>query len=464
VLAFSTSSSRAAGSKQIGLDVDYRELRTAIPPDFLGLGMEISSVAVSGLLSARNQAYVQFVRTLAGNGVIRIGGNTSDLALWEPEGNSIALPRGTVTNQASISDLGGFLQATGWKLIWGLNMGTGTPESAADQAVAVAAAAGGRLLCFEFGNEPDLFVLNGFRPNGYSYGGYYADFQRFAASLANRLPGAPLGGPSVLASTDWVNTFAHDEGTSVKLLTEHYYINDAGTPFATLSSLLSTDPRFVNMIGQLQSDSQVSGVPYRLVEFNSFTGGGKPGVSDVFASALWGLDIMFVLASAGGAGINWETGLNHLGFVSSYSPIYEDIYGNFSARPLYYALLAFGIAAGGQLVKVQYDSGDMDLTAYAFRASSGQPWLALINKDLSTGAEVQVKSSGSISWGEMWWLAAPAFDSAAGVTFGGAEVSAAGIWTPGVPQALRAARGKLTIAVPPASALLVRLLMAADFE
>jgi hypothetical protein len=131
---------------------------------------------------------------------------------------------------------------------------------------------------------------------------------------------------------------------------------------------------------------------------------------------------------------------------------------------LYYALLAFSIATGGQLVNVQYAAGDLNLAAYAFRASSGQPWLALINKDLSTEADVQVKSSGAVSSGEMWWLAAPAFDSAAGVTFGGAEVSASGTWTPGARQTLRAARGKLTFTVPPASAVLVRLAMAADFE
>ncbi|MGH9584228.1 MAG: hypothetical protein ACRD4O_14990 [Bryobacteraceae bacterium] len=44
-----------------------------IPQDFLGLGYETSSVAVSDLLSAYNRTYVQLVRTLSPAGVIRVG-------------------------------------------------------------------------------------------------------------------------------------------------------------------------------------------------------------------------------------------------------------------------------------------------------------------------------------------------------------------------------------------------------
>ena len=48
-----------------------------IAPDFMGLGYEISSVSRTGLLSRANRVYVQLVRTLGAQGVIRIGGNTA---------------------------------------------------------------------------------------------------------------------------------------------------------------------------------------------------------------------------------------------------------------------------------------------------------------------------------------------------------------------------------------------------
>ena len=315
VLAGSHTQGTAAGSKKVQLRVSSKESKSLIATDFPGLGFEVSAVAVKGFFSADNQKYIQLVRTISPAGVIRIGGNTSDFSSWSPNENAVSLPKATVINKAAIDDLGGFLRATGWKLIWVLNVGTGTPESAADQAVAVARSVGEQLLCFELGNEPDLFVPAGHRRPGYGYPQYHEDFQHFADVLRRRLPGAPLAGPDVLASTDWVGSFAREEGKSLKLLTEHYYINDASTPYATMNYLLKTDDRFLKMVEQLRAISNSAGIPYRLVEVNSFSGGGKPDVSDTFASALWGLDLMFTLASAGGSGINWETGLNHLGVV-----------------------------------------------------------------------------------------------------------------------------------------------------
>ncbi len=159
-------------------------------------------------------------------------------------------------------------------------------------------------MCFELGNEPDLFVQAGHRQPGYGYDQYLAEFKRFADAVRRRVPGAPLAGPAVIDATDWVRSFAHDVPDS-RLLTEHYYLSVSAEPAATIGNLLRLDDRFTSVITQLRSIGGSSGIPYRMGELNSFAGGGKPGVSDTFASALWGLDLMFTLAAAGGAGINW---------------------------------------------------------------------------------------------------------------------------------------------------------------
>jgi len=133
---------------------------STIPSDFMGLGYEISSVARPGLLSARNTVYVQLCRTLGSNGIIRIGGNTSDYASYSASGQTVSsseTERGSVVNDTVLRDLGSFLEVTGWKLIWGLNLGRGTVESAVEEAKAVIAATGPSLFAFEIGNEPDLF-------------------------------------------------------------------------------------------------------------------------------------------------------------------------------------------------------------------------------------------------------------------------------------------------------------------
>ena len=144
------------GAGLVRVQIHPRRRLGRIPADFLGLGYEISSVSEPGLLAASNESYVQFVRTLGPAGVIRIGGNTSDYASWSADGPAVSSPQGTVVDRRAVDDLGSFLHATGWRLIWGLNLGRGTIEEAVDEAVSVAASVGDRLLAFEIGNEPDL--------------------------------------------------------------------------------------------------------------------------------------------------------------------------------------------------------------------------------------------------------------------------------------------------------------------
>jgi hypothetical protein len=377
------STSNAAEGANVNVFISPQRVLGSVPPDFVGLGYEASSVARPDLLSASNRAYVYLVRNLSSQGIIRIGGDTSDFSLWSPGGPANSQPRNSVIDVASIDRLGEFLHATGWKLIWGLNLGSGDAESAADQAVAVARAAGDRLFCFQVGNEPDLFRRNGHRPQNYSYRDYHAEFLRFAKTLQKRVPDAPLAGPDVADAPDWVGSFAREEANRIKLLTAHYYRASAKDPAADITTLLNADARFLSMTKQLLDVGRSANVPYRLVEVNSFSGGGKPGVSDTFASALWGLDLMFTLGIAGGSGINWQTGLNQLGFVSSYSPIFEDEAGNLTARPLYYGIRAFCRAAKGDLIEAQNDGARMSFKSYATFERENHVRVTLINKDLS---------------------------------------------------------------------------------
>jgi hypothetical protein len=68
-----------------------------------------------------------------------------------------------------------------------------------------------------------------------------------------------------------------------------------------------------NNLTKFQASAERAGIPWRMSETATLYGGGKPGVSDSFASALWVLDYLFVLARFGAAGANLQTGINHLG-------------------------------------------------------------------------------------------------------------------------------------------------------
>lgn len=448
---------RASQTAAVRVRIDDSAGGWRIPPDFLGFGYEVSEVAVPGFFSASNSNYIQFVRTLAPNGVVRIGGNTADFSSWQPDGNAIAKPKGTVVNGRSIEELGGFLRATGWKLIWVLNSGTGSPESAADQAAAVAHAAGAQLLAFEIGNEPDMFVFNGHRPQGYGYPQYFAEFRRFAEAVRGKVPNAPLAGPAVLADTGWTASMAADLSSQLTLLTQHYYINDQSTPYATLHNLLTPDPRLNQLTGQLQEISRTSGLPWRIAEVNSFSGGGKPGVSDVFAAALWALDLMFSLTAARCAGVNFETGVNHLGFVSSYSPIGQNG-STFFAGPVYYAMLAFRSALGGTLGSVHLDGAATGLAAWAFRDRTGVQQIVLINKNDDITVEVAVECSSRTSRAELSWLTAPALESKTGIAFAGGAASPSGTWSSGTRERKTVTAGSMALTLLPARAVVCRLI------
>jgi hypothetical protein len=426
-IPFAPDMARAADKVSIRID-PRRRLRT-IPADYMGLGFEASSVATLGLLSADNHTYVQLVRNLGRQGVIRVGGNVSDFSVYDAKGTAKNLPKDTVLNAENLRQLRGFLDATGWRLIWGLNLGTGKLDNAVEEARAVVDAVGDRLIALEVGNEPDLFSRAGHRKDPYGYTEWLADYRRTKSAVRAVLPRVPFAGPDIAGAVDWMPAFARDEGGDIALLTAHHYITGQANPAATLEFMLQEEKKFQPALAKFQAASQSSHVPWRMCETASFSGGGKAGVSDTFASALWALDYLFVLASYGCSGVNMETGVNHLGVISKYTPISDDLAGHHGAAPEYYGLLAFAQAAKGEQIAVSCDAGGINLTAYATREASGPTTLTVINKDFSRDATVEI--AGASGNAQVMRLTGPSLAAMNGVSLGSAAVGGDGRWTGG---------------------------------
>jgi Glycosyl hydrolase family 79 C-terminal beta domain len=459
VLAAGTMAARStfAASPLYSVTVRADQPLGMIAPDFMGLGYEISSVARPGLMSPANKVYVQLVRTLGPRGVIRIGGNTADYANYAKDAAPVSSARGTVVNNAVLEDLGGFLQATGWKLIWALDLGKGTEADAVAEARIISSIAGERLLAFEIGNEPDLFARAKHRKPEYGYDDWLAEYRRYKAALRKEYPRIPFAGPDAAVTTDWVTRFAADEGKDSVLLTHHYY-REGQNPSSSIEKLLGVDPKLQPQLSALRAASQACGVPYRICEVNSFSGGGRPGVSDTMAGALWVLDYMFTLAANGCAGVNMETGVNHLDFISSYSPIGDDEHGHHSATPEYYGMLAFSLSGKGQLLAVESNANSPEIKAYATQPDKGSITLTLINKGgaapimaLNFGEHTKAKEASVTR------LSGPAIDAKTGITLGGVEVTPDGTWKAVNTEMLRVKSGQLTISLPAYSAAVVHL-------
>src|SRR6516165_5014004 len=172
------------------LDVDYEDVGHRIPPDFIGLSYESAVVAANDFFTADNRTLLRLLRTLGAEGVLRIGGNTSERTRWRTQA-TLAPREDFVITPLAIDRLAGFLRALGWRLIYGLNLATGTPEEAAAEAAYVAHAVGPQLLAFQIGNEPDGFGRwSDLRPKTYGLAAFLDEWRRFQAAIERVVPDA----------------------------------------------------------------------------------------------------------------------------------------------------------------------------------------------------------------------------------------------------------------------------------
>jgi hypothetical protein len=420
----------------------------------MGFGYETSAVAQSNYFTAKNATLVRLYRNLSAHGLIRIGGIISDHTKYVPDGLPVARAQTEVTviNRANLADLGGFAQAAGWRVMWGLNLGTGSKEEAVQEAVAVDAELGTSLQSFEIGNEVE--ALQRFTHNYETYHAAYLDYKMGIRAV---LPNAAFSGPDSIGNLGWITNFAATESHDIKLLTQHYYRGDAKDSKSTLEKLLEHDAGWDKRLEKLSEICREQGIAFRINEINSFSSGGKPGVSDTFGSALWCLDYMFTLATYGCEGINLETDINQLGFISHYSPIVHDQAGQCSVRPEYYAMLAFALAGHGELLRPILDKADINVSAYATKTDDDMFWITIVNKDFSRDAVMEVTMPGQYSGVAAFRLSAPSMESTERTTLAGTEVSSDGSWSPKPPEAVVVNGGVASLRLPHASAILLKL-------
>lgn len=444
---------------RVKIHINSAEVVRPVSPNFMGLGYEKSAVAQVDFFSPQNKIMIQLYRNLSPHGLIRIGGNVSDHTQYKPDSPAKAHTERetTIINRKNLEDLAAFARATGWKVMWGLNLGTGTREEAVSEAKDVEKIFGDRLQSFQIGNEVDLH--GNYKTSYNDFQSYYADYMAYKAAIRKALPKAQFSGPDVAGNINWLRSFAQKQAPDIKLLTIHYYRTGATRPDATIPNLLMQDDKWNDELYQLEQVADKSHVPFRINEVNSFYGGGKPGVSNTFASALWSLDYMFDLASYGCEGINLETDINQLGWISHYSPIVHDAKGHCSVRPEYYGMLAFSLAGKGNLVKLHLKKDLINLTAYATETTDkdGSLWVAIINKDLLHDADVEISLSEKYKAATLFLLKAPSVESTNQATLSNAEVAADGKWTPGSGEKIIEKEGVYRVLLHHANAALLHL-------
>ncbi len=422
---------------------------------FIGLSYEKGEMS-KPVLSGTDAALVKLLNLL-GPGVLRIGGNSVNTTTWNANGP------GSTTNviaPADVDRVASLLAATGWKVIYGLNHVTNTNANIASEAQYAAQKFGTALLGFEIGNEPDLYhdLNSGIYNSTYTFASFAAQWQSYESAILAVVPNAVFTGPaSSYNVAGYTVPFAQQEGTQIKLLTQHYYRANGQSPTSTLALLLAGDPNLPTELQTLNSAARAAALPYgyRLAEANSFYNGGAPAISDAYGTALWILDFLFINAQNGSSGVNM-----HGGGTGPYTPITDNGTIATGPRPEYYGLYLFSLAADGQLLSTQTDQSGaaaINFTSYAVGKTDGSTEVLLNNKDATNSvyATINLNATGAVT-ATLTTLTGTDLSATTGYTLNGALIGNDGSWTGGTATTVYVTpQGTLTIIVPPMSAILV---------
>lgn len=423
-----------------------------MPMDFVGLSYEVQQLTDPTFFSASNTGLIRQFRAISQHGVLRLGGNTSEFEWWkatatspEPKHPETRVVQGEpkplyypVTPEA-VRNLAEFLHATGWSCLYGIGMGTNTPERAAEEAAFVAKTLGERLQYFQIGNEVDLFSNHLRDPQTWSAKTYLEEWLTLARAVAARVPGAKFGMPDVASKVDWLTEIADmwpsvQNPPDVTTLTHHYYFGGPATnPEVNIPNLLkpATMEKVQNTANVATAAAKKMGARVRMTEGNTCYRGGKPGVSDVFAAALWAADYSLLLASNNYSGVNLHGGTgksvaNSVGgflpgdvllkdqgasteqIASHPHPFYTPIatFGSeYVMEPVAYGLKFAGSLSGGRFlqddVTSKLQAAGVDATGYAAVLPNGRTAVVLLNKDAAQDLEVSIdfgkQKTGSVT-------------------------------------------------------------------
>jgi hypothetical protein len=313
-----------------------------MPPVGLSIEYPTMAQALGGEACPPRALSAELLRL--GSPPVELGGVTQDLTV--PSGALSGPP--TSWEAATLytlpagfwSQLHCLLSVTGDPLTVGLNARSGNVTWATTMAAGAQSAATNGL-SFSLGNEPDLYNLPNYASLAKTQPGEEAAaanlYLQLGAYLAPAAAGAPLIGPELARPATWRNQLVrvvdqlHEQTVGVHL----YALSGCSSPRAvTVPGLLSARAAAApTKLKWVVAAAQAAGLPAIISEANSASCGGRAGVSDTPAAAVWA--VRFVLSAL-------ETGFREVRFHLAGDP-YDPfvVRGSVvSPRPLEYALYA----------------------------------------------------------------------------------------------------------------------------
>jgi hypothetical protein len=408
----------AATAPAAAVAVRPRPSGRTIAASALGLSIEWDSVeAYTGPPGHRRTALARLLaragRAAGSPLALRIGGDSGDQAWWNPTGRrrpATVLQDVTPRTLDAVAWLARALHAP---VTLGLNLALGDPAN----ALALARAAqqrlpAGSLEALEIGNEPDLYTrAHTFRVPGhvhrrvrkharYDTARWARESARYVSVLRRGLGTGPRLSVAGFAGQGWVPALDRALGGTLRdagAVAGHLYaLPSCSAPTPSRRWLLSAAASRGRVAGlaPLAAVARKHGLPLRVTELNSAACGGRAGLSDSFASALWLTDTLFALQRLGARQAAVHTWLH-----ARYAP-FVPRGGRVAARPELYGMLAFARAAprGSRLARasVTHPHG---LRSWATVDGAGTTRVALI---APAAVAATVRTGRAAACGDLW--------------------------------------------------------------
>ncbi|KAI4594748.1 hypothetical protein KJ359_007551 [Pestalotiopsis sp. 9143b] len=457
----------------------------AIDPSFAGFGIEPSNLFSFTGTDQPNSLTFNLIDNLVNyTGYpphMRIGGNTEDYMIyredqteWAWVNNEDSVGQGTYASDSMLIGPKYFEAANrfpeGTPVTWGLNLAY-EEDDWADQISTMLQqvindCTNLNLVSVEIGNEPDLYLENGFR-SGQWTGQVYTEqwLQRMSAVYDQVLKPLNMTSaffePGCTASTigiDFqiddlagygISAQGNDSDTSyIKAWNQHdyYYFLGVSTYSLTLDEfqqLSTTDTQFAAWVEQVNQALDTP-YPYALREMGLVGPVGLAGITDTFAAALWTLNFLFYAATLGISSVQFHMTDNSA--ASPWQPVELDGVAPF-VRPVYYGHAAFDQTIGPTCtarvaaVDLGGDLGDYDgyVRAYAvYQADSWQSMVVINSKpnnvseasDASISVELSLPTDLAGKTVYLGYLSSAGSDATANTTWNGLEYESSGDGTP----------------------------------
>ncbi|KAK0192511.1 glycoside hydrolase family 79 protein [Armillaria mellea] len=405
------------------VNTSVTELSIAQSTDaFYGFSIEMS---VLTQVLGKNSTHIQpiFLNLMAliaqrgGRVRIRAGGNTQEFATYEaelPDANGKCITKQSVDSQnptetpAVIYNMDMFYLFANVSSLVDVAWFLGIPfNDTSNWRFAIAeygeSVLGDKLLGLQAANEPDLYVDHGHRDEGYDATSYYGEIQQLITAISTNgdIPTKNnLVVPSV--SGDWAPELVWNTGildTCIESLSalavEHYPNNNC---YAMYGSGSFVDPQTafpdylnhtsgVSLVQPYLNSSSIAQTynrPFYMLEMNSASCGGFPGISDSFGATLWALDYGLQMAYG-----NFTGAMIHVGGQNVYynpftaPPTNESTYHQWTIGSIFYSALViaevFGTSGTSQIMDLGGNDGSVYTPQYSIYESGNLAKVALFN-------------------------------------------------------------------------------------